>query len=367
MLEEVDDIDDMDFDPADFDPRKVLAAIPSGPEGAGPANLTAVASSSSGRPQSQQPQSIPKNLIPQGMNPSQVFNDDSTFKEWQILYPVYFDVSRTHNEGRRVNSELAIENPLAHKIAEACSSLGMRTFLDVGFYSFFFDIYRSVGYRIILTVWQQPQKTHPKDWANPGRVRIMLKDPETHALVNPRVKNSMLNYYDAGELNKWLMLDSERDLYRQICEYLKLHPTIPSDALKIPIPGVPSEIPEPPAVPRGWKINKVLPVHSAALTGGGVNDDIFKDMAGMPGMEQLAAAAGGGKMPPGLAGLPGGMKGLEALQNMAGGAGGMGGLANMMNAMGGMGGMGGLGGLGGLGGGAGGATPSGRGGRRLRK
>ncbi|KAK9378319.1 signal recognition particle, SRP19 subunit [Kockiozyma suomiensis] len=323
MLEEVDDIDDMDFDPADFDPRKVLAAIPSGPEGAGPANLTAVASSSSGRPQSQQPQSIPKNLIPQGMNPSQVFNDDSTFKEWQILYPVYFDVSRTHNEGRRVNSELAIENPLAHKIAEACSSLGMRTFLD-------------------------PQKTHPKDWANPGRVRIMLKDPETHALVNPRVKN-------------------KRDLYRQICEYLKLHPTIPSDALKIPIPGVPSEIPEPPAVPRGWKINKVLPVHSAALTGGGVNDDIFKDMAGMPGMEQLAAAAGGGKMPPGLAGLPGGMKGLEALQNMAGGAGGMGGLANMMNAMGGMGGMGGLGGLGGLGGGAGGATPSGRGGRRLRK
>ena len=34
----------------------------------------------------------------------------------------------------------------------------------------------------------------------------------------------------------------------------------------------------PPAVPRGWKIGTILPVHSPALSGGGVSENMFKEM-----------------------------------------------------------------------------------------
>jgi signal recognition particle subunit SRP19 len=34
----------------------------------------------------------------------------------------------------------------------------------------------------------------------------------------------------------------------------------------------------PPAVPRGWKVNEILPLHSPAVTGGGVSENFLKDM-----------------------------------------------------------------------------------------
>lgn len=33
-----------------------------------------------------------------------------------------------------------------------------------------------------------------------------------------------------------------------------------------------------PATPRGWKIGTILPLHSPALSGGGVSENIFKEM-----------------------------------------------------------------------------------------
>lgn len=72
-------------------------------------------------------------------------------KHFQCLYPVYFDKTRSRAEGRKVGIELATENPLARDIVDAVQMLG----LNVGF---------------------EPEKLHPKDWANPGRVRVMLKD-----------------------------------------------------------------------------------------------------------------------------------------------------------------------------------------------
>ncbi|OAA67272.1 signal recognition particle protein Sec65 [Niveomyces insectorum RCEF 264] len=62
------------------------------------------------------------------------------------LYPVYFDRDRSRAEGRRVRRALAVANPLARDIVAACAALGLRTVFE-------------------------PTKTHPKDWANPGRVR----------------------------------------------------------------------------------------------------------------------------------------------------------------------------------------------------
>jgi hypothetical protein len=61
---------------------------------------------------------------------------------------------------------LAVENPLAKDILDAVQVLG----LGVGF---------------------EPEKLHPKDWANPGRVRVSLKGADGRPL-NERVKNSMI-------------------------------------------------------------------------------------------------------------------------------------------------------------------------------
>lgn len=85
-------------------------------------------------------------------------------RHYQCLYPVYFDKTRSRAEGRKVGAELAVENPLARDIVDAVQMLGLKAGLE-------------------------PEKLHPKDWANPGRVRVLLKD-EDGRLVNPKIKNS---------------------------------------------------------------------------------------------------------------------------------------------------------------------------------
>lgn len=86
-------------------------------------------------------------------------------KHFQCLYPVYFDKTRSRAEGRKVEAGLAVENPLARDIVDAVQMLGLRAGLE-------------------------PEKQHPKDWANPGRVRVLLKSPDGK-LTNSKVKNSM--------------------------------------------------------------------------------------------------------------------------------------------------------------------------------
>lgn len=53
----------------------------------------------------------------------------------------------------------------------------------------------------------------------------------------------------------------------------------------------------PPAAPKGWKMGTILPLHSPALSGGGVNENYFKDMMaemqGLQGMQGLPGALGG--------------------------------------------------------------------------
>lgn len=88
-------------------------------------------------------------------------------KYFQCIYPVYFDKTRSRGEGRKVGSELAVENPLARDIADAVQMLGLKVGLE-------------------------PERLHPKDWANPGRVRVQLKDEEGR-LLNPKIKNSKLS------------------------------------------------------------------------------------------------------------------------------------------------------------------------------
>ncbi|KAE8144253.1 signal recognition particle, SRP19 subunit [Aspergillus avenaceus] len=183
-------------------------------------------------------------------------------KHYQCLYPVYFDKSRSRAEGRKVGAELAVENPLARDIVDAAQMLG----LNVGF---------------------EPEKLHPKDWANPGRVRVHLKN-EDGKLVNPKIKN-------------------KHHLYILIAQYLKAHPTNEKSPYRLRISGLPmpEKLPAAPPAPRGWKIGTILPIHSPAYTGGGVSDNPLKDamaemqnMQGMPGMPQIPGM-------PNLAGMMG--------------------------------------------------------------
>ena len=85
------------------------------------------------------------------------------YKHYQCIYPLYFDANRTRAQGRRVGAELAVQNPLAREIVDAVQLLGLKTVFE-------------------------PGKVHPKDWANPGRVRVLVK--EDGKARNARVKNS---------------------------------------------------------------------------------------------------------------------------------------------------------------------------------
>ena len=153
-----------------------------------------------------------------------------------------------------------------------------------------------------LRVAFEPEKTHPKDWANPGRVKVQLFDQDTKEPLHPKIKNKQY-------------------LYNLVAEYMKDHPTRPDDPLELKIQGLP--VPEnfldtKVAVPRGWKMGDVLPVHSAAVSGGGVSDNFFKEA-----MEEMKQAQAAGQLPAGGAG-PGGMD-MNAMMQAMGGMGGMGG------------------------------------------
>jgi signal recognition particle subunit SRP19 len=104
---------------------------------------------------------------PQSQSQGQTFHttqDESKYKDFQCIYPVYFDVNRSRAEGRRVGLELAVENPMAREIVNACARLRLETLFE-------------------------PSKLHPKDWANPGRVKIKLKGGG-----NKSIKNSELAF-----------------------------------------------------------------------------------------------------------------------------------------------------------------------------
>ncbi|XXG97526.1 phosphatidylinositol synthase 1 (CDP-alcohol phosphatidyltransferase1) [Hypoxylon texense] len=199
----------------------------------------------------------------------------SDIKDYQMLYPVYFDAARSRAEGRRVSKSLAVSNPLAREIAAACASLRLSPVFEA-------------------------HRVHPKDWANPGRVRVKLS-PSLSALASPQqVKN-------------------KHHLYVLVAAHLRAHPTTDaSDALRrVRVPGLRApDDGEPwprPAVPRGWKMGELLPAYSAAMTGGGVSENAFKDM-----MKEMQGGGGGG----GGGGMPGGPGGSPAdMMSMLGGLG----------------------------------------------
>jgi len=203
------------------------------------------------------PSLIDPSAIPQASQQPRVqfTAEHSASKKWQCLYPIYFDSSRSKSEGRRVPHDLAVANPLARTIADAVTSLGLKCVFN-------------------------PGKIHPRDWANPGRVSVETKSPDGRWTAAARGVNN------------------KHHLYRLVAEFLKARPTKPEDTLRLQIRGMPEQTEPlpPPAVPRGWKVNAILPLHSPAVTGGGVSENFLKDMmAEMQGLPPSASAAGGEK------------------------------------------------------------------------
>jgi len=91
-------------------------------------------------------------------------------KNFQCIYPVYFDSTRSREQGRRVKKADAVPNPLAREIVDALSQIGN-------------------SMNVPLQIVFEPHKGHPKDWGNPGRVRVLVK--KDGRAVSAKIQNSM--------------------------------------------------------------------------------------------------------------------------------------------------------------------------------
>lgn len=166
-------------------------------------------------------------------------------KHYQCLYPIYFDKTRSRAEGRKVGSELAVENPLARDIVDAVQMLGLQAGLE-------------------------PEKLHPKDWANPGRVRVLLKNEDGKSM-NSKIKNSTFPSSPPETLISGRLFDK-----LTICDFrapsLYTRRSIssgPSDQREVPVPITDSRPPHAGEAARcapcpSWLENWQDPPHSLA-------------------------------------------------------------------------------------------------------
>ena len=167
--EDFDDPDEMDVDAFDFAKPKtggLQSSVSDLPE-----KMQALLRESQAPPPSTASASRPS--LPAGMSDK----DREQFqrakleesKRHQCIYPVYFDSTRSREEGRRVKKEDSVANPLAREIVDALSHIGTTM-------------------QVPLQIVFEPSKTHPKDWANPGRVKVLIK--KDGRAVNSKIKNS---------------------------------------------------------------------------------------------------------------------------------------------------------------------------------
>ncbi|RMZ79078.1 hypothetical protein DV737_g3580, partial [Chaetothyriales sp. CBS 132003] len=193
----------------------------------------------------------------------------ASIKHYITLYPIYFSSAHTRAQGRRVSAKYAVPNPLAYNLVAAV---------------------RHVLAPHHLPITLEPNKAHPRDWSNPGRVRIQLFSPPAAAADDDDDDDS------GGHHPLHPTIKSKSALYNLIGKYLQSHPTEPLDPLQLKLQGlrVPENFAkEPVPVPRGWRMNAILPVHSPAVSGGGVSDNFFKDA-----VEEMKQAQAQGMLPP---------------------------------------------------------------------
>lgn len=259
LLEEIsdaEDIDNMDMDLAEFDPNLKTPFAPKLEK--------KIVRSQDSEEQQQGPSLFPtmgdsplEDLKGDGgirFENQKQFNEEEMeqLKSLQLIYPCYFDKNRSHKEGRRVSKDLAISNPIAKTIADACVSLHL------------------------ICVYE-PEKTHPQDWGNPGRIRVALKHdgkPES------------------------ILVNNKRHLLTQIAKYLKNHETSLDTIKSLPKPQdfgnfEQKEIPK----VKGFKMNTIVPVFSRFTLGHPITQSIYTEKPPQASENTAAAAAAAPKAP----------------------------------------------------------------------
>ncbi|KAF5336572.1 hypothetical protein D9611_006492 [Ephemerocybe angulata] len=99
-------------------------------------------------------------FAPEGLLDPSTF-DMTPYKSWTCIYPIYLDAKRPYGTGqRRISRAKGLWWPLSKDITEASIRLGLGAIHEV-------------------------TKSHPRDWENPGRVRVGWK--KNGKLVNPAI------------------------------------------------------------------------------------------------------------------------------------------------------------------------------------
>lgn len=219
-VEELSDSDPEEIAPSDDDFADNVIIEPVAPRQANPPKATPAPAPAPAQPMMNQ---MPMNQVPE---PTREIP-----KHFQCLYPIYFDKTRSRTDGRKVGSELAVENPLARDIVDAVQMLGLQAGLE-------------------------PEKLHPKDWANPGRVRVLLKNEDGKSM-NSKIKNSMwLNGLLRSDSHRALIVFEPSRLTTCLSRTPPLHPRRPippssPDRREISLPTSNSRSPHAGEAPRG--------------------------------------------------------------------------------------------------------------------
>src|ERR1700761_3145625 len=92
-----------------------------------------------------------------------MFSISKISSRWTSIYPIYIDAKRSYGQERRIARDKAVWWPLSKDIAQAAVNIGIQCL-------------------------HESNKNHPRDWENPGRVKVLWK--KDGRLVYPRAKTS---------------------------------------------------------------------------------------------------------------------------------------------------------------------------------
>ena len=156
--------------------------------------------------------------------PSLLLTRSYRTRRWTCIYPIYIDAKRPYGRGeRRIAREKSVWWPLSKDIADATNRLGLGTLHEVN-------------------------KSHPRDWENPGRVRVQWK--KDGRLVNTAIKTSAFLSFSSSLAHVLPCVDlASRWTERQLLEMISFQiQRIKPDNLPHP-PYTTLSLPVAPAVP----------------------------------------------------------------------------------------------------------------------
>jgi len=182
-----------------------------------------------------------------------------TTKRWMTVYPIYIDAKRPIGKcARRIPRKDSVWWPLSGDMAQQCARLGFRCLHD-------------------------PVKSHPKDWENTGRVKVLFK--ENGKPLNPYVKNKkqLLVLVSRGiQAAKPQLAPDPKDLSAPITPGTKPGRT--------PLPHPPEPLP-----PLSERYTDYSPVIESGMLVESVKNALAAEKGQVPGVEGVKDPMAGGK------------------------------------------------------------------------